>query len=83
MPSKLFIALVALALLFGLSMPANAQGYWGMYSTGYAPAYQYGPAYHPADAIPYFSPYQPSGYYYLPYFAGSPYDWWWWISWRR
>jgi hypothetical protein len=85
MPSKLSIGLLALALLFGPSKPANAQGYWGMYGPGY------GPPYHPADTIPYYSPYSP--YYYLPYYSylahytpyypGYPYDWWWWISWRR
>jgi hypothetical protein len=80
MPSKLSIALVALTLVFGLSKPANGQGYWGMYGLGY------GPRYHPADTIPYYSPYyySPSTYlpYYTLYYPGSPYDWWW-ISWRR
>ena len=58
MLSKLSIGLLALALLFGLTMPANAQGYWGMYGSGY------GPAYHPSDTIPYYSPYN-----YLPYYT--------------
>ena len=84
MLSKLSVGLLAVALLFGLSKPANAQGYWVMYGPGY------GLPYHPADTIPYYSPYSP--YYYLPYYtylpnytpyySGYPYDWWW-ISWRR
>jgi hypothetical protein len=84
--SKLPIGLLALALLFGLSKPANAQGYWGMYGPGCSPPY------HPADTIPYFSPYYPLPYY-TPYafasllgqsgdYPGYPYGWWWWISWR-
>jgi len=88
MLSKLSIGLLALALLFGLSKPANAQGYWGMYAPGY------GPPYHPADTIPYYSPNYYSSYYtylayytnsayYTPYYPGYPYNGWWWISWRR
>jgi hypothetical protein len=72
MLSKLSIGLLALALLFGLSKPANAQGYWGMYGPTYGPPY-----YHPADTGPNSSPlYLPysiySPYYYVPYYY-SPY----------
>ena len=82
MLSKLSTGLLALALLFGLSKLTNAQGYWGMYGPGY------GPPYHPADTIPYYSPYYYLPYYtylayYTPYYPGCPYGWWWWISWRR
>ena len=84
--SKLSIGLLAVALLFGLSKPANAQGYWDVYGPGYSPSY------HPAYTIPYFSPYYPLPNY-TPYAFGSllgqfgdypgyPYGWWWWISWR-
>ena len=40
MLSKLSIGLLALASLFGLSKPANAEGRWGWYGgPGYAPYY--------------------------------------------
>ena len=82
MLSKLAVGLLALALLFGLSTPANAQGYWVVYGPGY------GPQYHPADTIPYYSPYASLPYYsylpyYTPYYPGYPYRGWWWISWSR
>jgi hypothetical protein len=82
MLSKLCTVLLALALLFGLSQPAVAQGYWGMYGPGY------GPAYHPTDTIPYYSPYDPSSYYtyltyYTSYYPRYPSNWWWWVSWGR
>ena len=82
MLSKLSIGLLALALLFGLSKPANAQGYLGMYSPGYGQ-----PCVHPTDTFPYYSPYYSPYYiylaYYTPYYPGCPYGWWSWISWRR
>jgi hypothetical protein len=95
---KLSIGLLALALLFGLSKPANAQGYWSTYGPG--------PPYNPAGNFPsystylystyYYSPYYYLPYYYLPYYyfpyyyssyytpyyPGYRYDWWW-ISSRR
>jgi hypothetical protein len=83
MLSKLSIGLLALALLFGLSKPANAQMYWGMYGPVYASPY------HPTDTIPYYSPDYPYSSYYTymvystPYYPAYPYGWSWWISWRR
>ena len=61
MLSKLAIGLLALASLFGLSKPANAQGYWGMYDSGY------GWLYHPSDTLPFFN--YPLYYPYLAYYA--------------
>jgi hypothetical protein len=83
MLSKLSVGLLALALLFGLAMPANAQGYWGTYGAVYNQPYV-----HPTDVSPYCSPYcySPSYVYvayFVPYYPGSPYGWWWWIAWRR
>ena len=84
MLSKLAIGLLALASLFGLSKPANAQGYWGMYDSGYAWLY------HPTDTVPYYySPYYPYLAYYTylayypPYCPGFTYGWSWGVSWRR
>ena len=78
MLSKLAIGLLALASLFGLSKPANAQGYWGMYDSGYAWLY------HPTDTIPfYYPPYYPYLAYYPPYYPGFTYGWSRRVSWRR
>ena len=96
MLSKLAIGLLALASLFGLSKPANAQGYWGMYDSGYAWLY------HPTDTIPFYyppyypywpyypylayypySPYYPYLAYYPPYYPGFTYGWSRGVSWRR
>src|SRR6516165_3506312 len=57
MLSKLSIGLLALASLFGLSKPANAQGYWN--SHGHVPY-----------SSPYYTPYYHTPYY--PYY-GNPY----------
>jgi len=80
---KLTRGLLALTLLFGLLIPANAQGFRGMYGTGSGQPYV-----HPADTFPYCSPYCYSPdytylAYYTPYYPGYPYGWWWSISWWR
>jgi hypothetical protein len=82
MLSKLSLGLLTLALLFGLSRPANSQGYWGIYSPGSGQPYV-----HPADTFPYSSLYYTPYYiyiaYYTPYWPGCSYGWWSWISLRR